>query len=256
MSRKLKALKPSFLSIPAAVSAAIAAAGGVPSAHGQEVQREAVPEVTITGSRITRRDYEANSPIVTIDTEAFEKQSGQNVESYLNQLPNYNPASSPTTTEDDIQPTAVNSVGIATISLRGFGPNRSLVLLDGKRPVPANALMVTDVNSIPSAMLERVEIISGGASAVYGADAIGGVTNFILRKNFKGVRFDTQYGAAEAGDGEEFRVSGLLGTDFAEGRGNITVALEHYDRRAGLERNRDFYTRSWADPNQLSDDLF
>jgi outer membrane receptor protein involved in Fe transport len=255
MNGKFTALKPSLLSISAAVGAALAA-GGAPSAHAQEVQREAVPEVTVTGSRITRRDYEANSPIVTVDTEAFERQSSQNVEAYLNQLPNYNPASSPTTTEDDIQPTAVNSVGIATISLRGFGPNRSLVLLDGKRPVPANALMVTDINSIPAAMLERVEIISGGASAVYGADAIGGVTNFILRKNFKGVRFDSQYGATEAGDGEEFRVSALLGTDFAEGRGNITVALEHYDRRAALERNRDFYTRSWRDPNQLSDDLF
>src|SRR5690606_18384976 len=115
------------------------------------------------------------------------------------------PAASPTTMEDDIQPTAVNSVGIATVSLRGFGPNRSLVLLDGRRAVPANALMVTDVNSIPTAMLERVEIISGGASAVYGADAIGGVTNFILKKDFQGVEFDLQRGFTEAGDGEELR---------------------------------------------------
>src|ERR1700754_3289467 len=156
MSKKITALTPSLLSISAAVSAALAAGGAAPI-HAQEARREEVAEVTVTGSRITRRDYEANSPIVTIDTEAFERQAGQNVESYLNQLPNYNPASSPTTTEDDIQPTAVNSVGIATISLRGFGPNRSLVLLDGKRPVPANALMVADVNSIPAAMLERVE---------------------------------------------------------------------------------------------------
>src|SRR4051812_18487957 len=196
MPGKSMALKPSLLSVAAAVSAIIAS-GGTSSVHAQDAQRDEVAEVTVTGSRITRRDYEANSPLVTVDAEAFEKQSGQNVESYLNQLPNYNPASSPTTTEDDIQPTAVNSVGIATISLRGFGPNRSLVLLDGKRPTPANALMVTDINSIPSAMLERVEIISGGASAVYGADAIGGVTNFILRRNFKGVRFDAQYGQTE-----------------------------------------------------------
>lgn len=257
MSRKFTALKPSLLSVSAAVSAAIAS-GGAPSVYAQEAQQtqSEIAEVTVTGSRISRRDYEANSPIVTIDAEAFERQSGQNVESYLNQLPNYNPASSPVTTEDDIQPTAVNSVGIATISLRGFGPNRSLVLLDGKRPVPANALMVTDVNAIPSAMLERVEIISGGASAVYGADAVGGVTNFILRKNFEGVQFDSQYGVTEVGDGDELRISALLGTNFAEGRGNVTVALEHYNREPALERNRDFYTRAWADPNQLSDDLF
>ena len=167
--------------VHAAVVAALAASMGAVSSTAsaaEEVAQE-LEEVRITGSRIVRRDFEANSPIVTVDAEAFEMQAGQNVESYLNSLPAYNPAASPTTMEDDIQPTAVNSVGIATISLRGFGPNRSLVLLDGRRAVPANALMVTDVNSIPSTLLERVEIISGGASAVYGADAIGGVTNFM-----------------------------------------------------------------------------
>jgi outer membrane receptor protein involved in Fe transport len=255
MNRKFRAFRPSLLSISAAVSAAIAS-GAVNSAYAQPANADDLTEVTVTGSRIARRDYEANSPIVTVDSATFERQSGQNVESYLNQLPNYNPASTPTTTEDDIQPTAVNSVGIASISLRGFGPNRSLVLLDGKRPVPANALMVTDVNSIPAAMLERVEIITGGASATYGADAVGGVTNFILKKKFRGVEFNTQYGITEAGDGQELTLSGILGTDFAEGRGNITVAFERYDRQAALERNRSFYTDAWTDPNQLSDDLF
>ena len=220
-------------------------------AAGQELE-----EIQVTGSRITRRDSEANSPIVTVDSAAFEQRSAQNVESYLNSLPAFNPAASPTTMEDDIQPTAVNSVGIATISLRGFGPNRNLVLLDGKRPVPANAVMVTDVNAIPSAMLERVEIITGGASAVYGADAVGGVTNFILKKNFNGAQFDVQQGWTQAGDGEEFRVSGLFGTDFADGRGNITLAVEHYNREAAYERNRSYYTNQWKDPNQGSDDLF
>ena len=86
----------------------------------------------------------------------------------------------------------MNSVGIASISLRGFGPNRSLVLVNGKRPTPINALMVTDVNGVPSALVERVETITGGASAVYGADAIGGVTNFILRDDFEGFEVDTQ----------------------------------------------------------------
>jgi outer membrane receptor protein involved in Fe transport len=250
--KRTQFLKPSLLSI--SVSAAVSALtlSAIPAAHAQDE----IEEVVITGSRIVRRDYEANSPIVTVDAASFETQTGLNVESYLNQLPAYNPAASPTTMEDDIQPTAVNSVGIATVSLRGFGPNRSLVLLDGKRPVPANSLMVTDINSIPSAMLERVEIISGGASAVYGADAIGGVTNFILRKNFEGLQFDVQQGVTDAGDGEEFRISAALGTDIDGGRGNITVALEHYNREAAFERNREFYTDMWSDPNQLTDDLF
>ncbi|HXR51969.1 MAG TPA: TonB-dependent receptor plug domain-containing protein, partial [Steroidobacteraceae bacterium] len=221
------------------------------SADGKELE-----EIQVTGSRITRRDNTANSPIVTVDSETFENRTAQNVESYLNSLPAFNPAASPTTMEDDIQPTAINSVGIATISLRGFGPNRSLVLLNDKRPVPANAVMVTDVNAIPSALIDRVEIISGGASAVYGADAVGGVTNFILKKNFRGLQFDAQYGITEAGDAEEFRASAIMGTDFADNRGNITVALEHYDRNAALERNRDFYVNQWKDTNQPTDDLF
>jgi outer membrane receptor protein involved in Fe transport len=244
--------------VRAAVAAALGTSLGAISAPVAAAEEEVqeLEEVRVTGSRITRRDYEANSPIVTVDAAAFEQRSGQNVESYLNQLPAFNPAASPTTSEDDIQRTSINSVGIATISLRGLGPNRSLVLLDGKRPAPANALMVTDVNSIPSAMLERVEIISGGASAVYGADAVGGVTNFILKKNYKGAQFDLQYGTTQAGDGDELRVSGLLGTDFADGRGNVTVAVEHYDRKAAYERNRSYYRDLWADPNQATDDLF
>ena len=163
----------------------------------------ALAEITVTGSRIRRPDMEATSPTVTVDAEQLETRSGLNIESYLNQLPNFNPATTPTTGNADVQSTAVNSVGISTISLRGFGPNRSLVLVDGHRTTPVNPLMVTDVNSIPTAMIDRVEIISGGASAVYGADAIGGVTNFILKKNFQGLQVDVQDGITQAGDGNE-----------------------------------------------------
>src|SRR5690606_1236414 len=116
--------------------------------------------------------------------------------------------------------------------------------------------MVVDINGIPSAMVQRVEIISGGASAVYGADAIGGVTNFILRKDFQGLELDAQSGFTEAGDGEEYRLSGILGTNVADGRGNVTIGAEYYTRKEALERNRSFYTDSWADPNVASNDFF
>lgn len=205
-------------------------------------------EVTVTGSRIQRRDYTSNSPIVTVDAADFEQQTGLNVESYLNQLPEYNPATSPVTTNQDVQITPTNSVGIASISLRGFGPNRSLVLVDGKRPVPVNALMVTDVNGIPSSLLQRVETITGGASAVYGADAVGGVTNFILRKNYEGFEFDGQYGMPEAGSGNESRISMLFGANFASGRGNVTFSAERYQRDAAWAADRSAYTDRWRDP--------
>jgi iron complex outermembrane receptor protein len=213
-------------------------------------------EVTVTGSRIKRKDLESSSPLITIDSEQLESRSGLNLESYLNQLPNYNPAQTPTTENSDVQPSAVNTVGISTISLRGFGPNRSLVLVDGHRTVPVNALMVTDINSIPAAMIDRVEIITGGASAVYGADAIGGVTNFILKHNYEGASIDVQDGMSQAGDGNELRVSTLMGSKIADGRGNIVMGMEYYDRDESYQKNHDFFSSSFNDPNTAYTNAF
>ena len=236
----------------ASIVAFLTLAGSMSTPVVAQEKKEAgqLEEITVTGSRIVRKDYVSNSPIVTVDSAQFESQTGLNVESYLNQMPEFNPASSPVTTQFDVQITPVNSVGVATISLRGFGPNRNLVLVDGKRPVPVNALMVTDVNGIPSAMIQRVETITGGASAVYGADAVGGVTNFILRDNFQGLEFDGQYGVTEAGDGDEYRLTAVAGTEISEGRGNITIGAEYYNRDKALNKNRDFFTKAWASPDQ------
>jgi outer membrane receptor protein involved in Fe transport len=211
-------------------------------------QDEAEDTIVVTGTRIQRRDFVSNSPIVTIDAEQFESRMGLNIESYLNQMPEFNPATTPVTSQGDVQITPVNSVGIASLSLRGFGPNRSLILVDGHRPVPTNALMVTDINGIPSAMIQRAETITGGASAVYGADAIGGVTNFILRDDFEGLEVDTQYGISEQGDSAEYRVSSILGANIMEGRGNITVGMEYYNRERALNKERDFFTDAWESP--------
>ena len=222
-----------------------ASAANAPAAKDAADQLE---EVQVTGSRIVRKDLVSNSPLVSVDNATLENRSGLNIESYLNQLPEFNPAASPVTTQQDVQITAVNSVGIASVSLRGFGANRSLVLVDNRRATPANALMVVDVNTIPSSMIKRVEIISGGASAVYGADAIGGVSNFILRRDFTGMEADLQYGVTEAGDGAEIRASALVGSKIADNRGNIVFAAEYYDRKAAYQRNRDFYQKAYKDP--------
>jgi outer membrane receptor protein involved in Fe transport len=216
---------------------------------------EGLAEVTVTGSRIQRRDYESNSPIVSVDAATLEERAGLNVETFLNEMPNFNPAATPVVSNQVVQMSPVNSVGIATISLRGFGANRNLVLVDGHRPVPINSMMVTDINSIPSALVERVEVISGGASAVYGADAIGGVTNFITKKNFEGMEFDAQVGINQGGDGEEVRVYSVFGTNFADNRGNVSLALEYYDRQVALEKNYRFYRRAWKDSLTGSNDL-
>ena len=243
-----------------AVRAAVAMAlggfamlGQMPQAYAADAAAaDKLEEVQVTGSRIVRKDYVSNSPLVSVDTAALESKSGLNIESYLNQLPEFNPAGSPTVKggtggNSDVQISAVNSVGIASVSLRGFGPNRGLVLMDGHRATPTNALMVVDINSVPSSMIKRVEIISGGASATYGADAIAGVSNFILRKDFQGLEVDLQQGITQAGDGQETRASALMGTKFADGRGNVVFAAEYYNREAAYEKNRSFFTKGWGD---------
>jgi iron complex outermembrane receptor protein len=254
MSKNPNLLKPSLLS--ASVSAALGAMvlGSIAPVYAADEADPALEEIVITGSRIVRRDYDSNSPIVTVDAADFETQTGLNIESYLNQLPEYNPASSPTTTQGDVQITPVNSVGIASISLRGFGANRSLVLVNGKRPTPINPLMVTDINGIPSALIQRVETITGGASAVYGADAVAGVTNFILRDNFEGFELDTQYGMTDDQAGDESRISAILGANIADGRGNVTLGVERYNRDAFLQKDSDFHMEFQR--NQLTGGTF
>ncbi len=118
--------------------------------------------------------------------------------------------------------------------MRGLGPNRNLVLIDGMRAVPVNATMAVDINTIPAAAIDRVEVITGGASSVYGADAVSGVVNFILKKNFQGINVDGQYGAMQNGHAGNARLSALMGINSSDGRGNLMVGME-YDRREAVE---------------------
>lgn len=217
----------------------------------QDSDREGVSgdnQIVVTGSRIARPDFDANSPILSVDSAILEQSSTSALESNLNKLPQFTPAKTPTL-GGDIQPTAQNTPGAATISLRGIGSNRNLVLLDGRRATPSNASGVVDINTIPAAAIERVEIISGGASSTYGADAVGGVVNFILKKNFEGVELDAQIGINEQGDNFEYRLSGIMGTDFADGRGNISLSFSTNVREKSLQADRSWYRRLWADPS-------
>jgi iron complex outermembrane receptor protein len=204
-------------------------------------------DVVVTGSRIVRRDLTSNSPIVTVGEQSFENRSQVSLEATLNQLPQFNPAQGQFV--GDQQPSAVNTVGIATVNLRGLGANRTLVLLDGRRPQPANAALVIDLNTIPSAAIDGVEIITGGASAVYGADAVAGVVNFKLKKSFQGFEVDGQYGVNQIGDLRESQVSALIGGNFASDKGNAMVGISWAQRSEAEARNRDFYVRGFNDPN-------
>ena len=183
-----------------------------------------VGEVVVTGSRIARRDYVADSPIVSVGPKAIENTGDITLERTLTQLPqvvNTNGAQ-------------VNNGGNGQVNfaLRGIGSTRTLVLVDGRRITPSNASGVVDINTIPAALIENIEIITGGASSAYGSDAIAGVANFKLKHNFQGLVIDSQYNIAEAGDGEQQGVNITAGGNFADGRGNATVSFGYANRDA------------------------
>ena len=243
-------IKPKKLACAVATALAIPAVG-LQTARAQEAQQQPLEEVLVTGSRIVRRDFDANSPLTTVDASAFESQSSIAIETALNDLPQFVPAAQGMTQLQDQSQLTDNfttlTAGASTISLRGLGANRNLVLLDGYRAVPVNATMAVDVNSIPAAAIQRVEVITGGASSVYGADAVAGVVNFILKKDFEGVDVDLQTGAMQNGEGAETRASVLFGVNSADGRGNIMVGIELAKRAPIHADDTDFYHNALRD---------
>jgi iron complex outermembrane recepter protein len=237
------------------VSAAVAAAiGGTAFATSAQAQEgDALEEVTVTGSRIVRRDLTAPSPIVTVSAETFENTSSTSMEATLNKLPAFKPGGNQFLSGAQSGPTT--TPGAATLNLRGLGANRNLVLIDGRRPQPANAALVVDINTIPQSAIQGVEVITGGASAVYGPDAIAGVTNFLLKRDFQGLDIDLQTGITEQGDGQETRLGILMGMNSADGRGNIMVGLDYAKRDVVLQRDRDFFVNGWEDTGNAGGDF-
>jgi outer membrane receptor protein involved in Fe transport len=221
----------------------------VGSAAAQDQEEESVlEEVVVTGSRIVRQDFTANSPIQTVEEQLFEETSAIGVEAILNRLPQFVPAVTQFTT-GDVQQTATNTVGASTVSLRGLGANRNLVLINGRRAMPVNPTMVVDTNSIPAGAIQRVEVISGGASAVYGADAVGGVVNFILKDNYEGATVDVRFGDTEHGGDQTLNLSALFGANVADGRGNVMMGIERDTRTKQYQWERDWRVAAWEDPN-------
>jgi len=209
---------------------------------------QAGDRIVVTGSRILRSDFEAATPTVTVSRDLIENTGSAALETVLNRLPQFVPSQVPTD-GGDIQPTATNTPGAATVSLRGIGANRNLVLINSRRATPGNASGVVDINTIPSSAIARVEVISGGASATYGADAVAGVTNFILKRDFVGLELDSQAMITQEGDGFEYQIGGIMGADFDDGRGNVSLAMSTNKREANFQRDRDFYRDLWSDPS-------
>ena len=209
-----------------AVAASFAA-----SAMAQEPEAAAttVEEITITGSRIsTESGFTAPTPVSVVGAERIEQRAVTNIGDLLNELPAFRATQTPAS-----QGLSGGYVGGRVLDLRGLGPVRTLVLLDSKRITPSTPQGTVDTNMIPSALVERVDVVTGGASAAYGSDAVAGVVNFILNENLTGFRSSLSYGEAEEGDSQTTAASLAGGSELFDGRGHWVAALE-YEKNTGI----------------------
>ncbi len=195
--------------------------------------QEKLEKVEITGSRIMRFDAIAESPMVTVTSEQIQQSGVVTVEQLLNNLPQVTPGVSS-------QSNNPSSNGRAFIDLRGLGAGRNLVLINGRRGMGSTGGGVVDTNTIPIALIDRIEVITGGAATTYGADAVSGVVNFIMKKNFKGFELDAQTRETERNDGKETSASMTLGGAFDGGRGSAVFSAGYFKRDAIYKGARDF----------------
>lgn len=221
--------------------------GGMATAAPAMAQDDDI--VVITGTRIQRTDTVAPSPITSVDEEMFELNNVVNTEDLLNTLPQLIPAFDATSNNP--------GNGTATVSLRGLGTTRTLVLVDGQRFVGSGAAQVVDLNNIPAAMVERVDVVTGGASAVYGSDAVAGVVNFILRDDFEGVEVSASHEfSMEEGDAAISDVSVTVGGNFDNGRGNAVISMGYTSREAVFQGSRSFSEQAWWSNGPGSTDYY
>ncbi|MEL6340720.1 MAG: TonB-dependent receptor, partial [Myxococcota bacterium] len=204
--------------------------------------------IVVTGSRIARSNLTSPVPVTVIDAEFIENSGSVFLGDLLATLPQFQPNfTSANSTR------FIGTTGIATANLRNLGDDRTLVLVNGRRHVGGLSLSpVVDINTIPQDLIERVETLTGGASAAYGADAMAGVVNFVLKDDFEGVIARGQYNVSEEGDAQSWFTSVTVGSNFAGGRGNAVISAEYTRRERLNSSERDFSAttfRTLPNPN-------
>jgi iron complex outermembrane recepter protein len=222
---------------PIAMAIAIGITGLSPASSRAQDEAEAedaatLDSISVTGTRVSSPNVVSNSPISSYSADELQVKQTVTVEDFIKLVPGAVPAVGPGTNN--------GANGGATIDLRGLGTNRTLVLVNGRRFVPFNLIGVVDTNSIPVALIERIDIVTGGASAVYGADAIAGVVNFVLKKDFEGAQFAAQYGTSDESDATRQRVDVTIGANAADDRGNVVLSVGHTQTEALTQGARSF----------------
>lgn len=194
-----------------------------------------IADIVVTGTRLRTTGYDAPTPTQVISQVDIQRAAPKMIDDFLNQVPSI--SGSMTLRARAVQ--ASNGTnGISSPSLRSIGTNRTLVLLDGQRSVSVTQTGETDVLSFPSQLIQRVDVVTGGASALYGSDALAGVVNFILDKEYEGLKIEAQGGITTYGDDENYKFAGTYGTKFAGGRGHFVASAE-YQWNKGIGRDFD-----------------
>ena len=209
---------------------------------GQSPSGEPDQNIVVTGTRIVRDGYQAPTPLTVLTEEDIENGSPtNNVADFVNQLPALAGSTRPSNSRLNI---SSGQAGINVLNLRNLDNNisgtRTLVLVNGRRSVASAITGVVDVNTIPQALISRVEVVTGGASAAYGSDAVAGVVNFILDNKFEGLKLEGDAGITTYGDGFNYSFNAAGGMSFAGGRGHILLSGEVAHRDGILEVDRDW----------------
>lgn len=192
--------------------------------------------IVVTGSRIARPEVESPMPISVVDMESAVDQGRLTVVDALSIVPSIAPGA-------NAYGNAQSGAGLASINLRNMGANRTLVLIDGRRRVSGNgSSSEVNLNMIPSAMVERIEVLTGGAAAIYGADAVTGAVNIITKRDIDGLNLSAHQGISKYGDAAQTNLSATFGSRFADGRGRFSVGGT-YDKSAGVEKKDRPFTR-------------
>ena len=214
-----------------AIASALVAAPAFAQGNAQTAENDD-DAIVVTGTLVRNPNLVASSPVNTVGEEEIELQQANVAEELLRELPGAVPSIG----------SAVNNGngGASFVNLRGLGSNRNVVLIDGVRLVPAELNGRFDLNNIPLALIQRVDVLTGGASTTYGADAVSGVVNFITRRDFAGIDINVSEQITEQGDGNIFRADVTIGANFDDGRGNATLSVGYQEADAVYQGARDY----------------
>jgi iron complex outermembrane recepter protein len=220
--------------ISLAINTALVLSGAGVGFAGNAIAESAkqMEEIVVTGSMIRNPNLERSAPVNVIASEEMEFQAVAQVEEILREIPGSVPSTGANVNN--------GNGGFSYVNLRGLGSNRNLVLVNGRRMAPSELNGRFDLNNIPIALLERVDVLTGGASTTYGADAIAGVVNFVTKNDFNGVELNVQWGETEAGDGGREVVEVTAGGDFADDRGNAVLSVGFQTSEPVYQGDRKF----------------